>query len=163
MNENLLDICAFVKGVGKTLKNENELTNLLSKKGRDVKSAADEFSDNIFKAEFSKLSKHPILSEESGFSNSFNLNQPYWVLDPLDGTMNYTRGFPMYCISVALIENGIPSIGIIYDIVRENMYTAFNNEAKLNDNLISVSEINTIDQSILATGFPLKRNYQLLV
>jgi myo-inositol-1(or 4)-monophosphatase len=78
-----------------------------------------------------------------------------WVIDPLDGTTNFIHGLPVYSISVALMENGKPVIGIVYEVERhETFYTWVNGAAYRNGYKINVSSSPTLSESLLATGFP---------
>ncbi|MDH4184049.1 MAG: inositol monophosphatase [Nitrospinota bacterium] len=78
-----------------------------------------------------------------------------WVIDPLDGTVNYAHGFPMYCASVALEVEGKVAVGAVYDPVRDEMFSAIaGGGARLNDEPINVSATAELADSLLATGFP---------
>jgi myo-inositol-1(or 4)-monophosphatase len=152
-------VVALVRRIGQELKNNLKLPDTVDQQGRDVKSKADLYSDMQFQKELARISTYSTLSEESGYSEISDLNEPYWVIDPLDGTMNYTRKFPISCVSIALMENALPTAGIIYDFNHDDMYLAYNGVARLNGQLLCVSSTDTVTQSILATGFPLKRDY----
>lgn len=149
----------LVRSIGHELRENSDLAETLDTSGRDVKTIADAYSDQKFISELSKISRYPILSEESGQSNAQELGSRYWVVDPLDGTMNYTRRFPMSCISLGFIQDSAPVTGIVYDFIHGDMYLAWEGVATLNDSVISVSTTQSFDQGILATGFPLKRDY----
>ncbi|MES2830086.1 MAG: inositol monophosphatase family protein [Bacteroidota bacterium] len=78
-----------------------------------------------------------------------------WIIDPLDGTTNFIHGIPTYAISIALYEYDKPVIGVVYEINRGEMFSAYKGgKAYLNNKEISVSERSTISQCLLATGFP---------
>jgi len=78
-----------------------------------------------------------------------------WIIDPLDGTTNFIHGIPCYCISIALMQDNRLVIGVIYEINTDECFYAFENGgAFLNGNRISVSPINKLKDSLLATGFP---------
>ena len=64
------------------------------------------------------------LAEESGSSGVSGTAQRTWVVDPLDGTINYANGIPIYCVSIALVEAGRPVVGVIYDPVRDETLCA---------------------------------------
>ncbi len=82
-----------------------------------------------------------------------------FCVDPLDGTVNYSHGFPMFCISIAVIENGNIKAGVIYDPLRNELFIAERGKgAFLNDERIRVSREDRLVKSLLATGFP----YELL-
>lgn len=96
---------------------------------------------------------HAILAEEEGRLGG---HSPYvWIIDPLDGTTNYSHGFPFYCSSVALSHNGAVLAGAVYDPARNEMFHAAKGHgAFLNEKRIHVSHINGMISSLLATGFP---------
>ena len=78
-----------------------------------------------------------------------------WVVDPLDGTTNYAHRFPVFCVSIALVKEGVPQIGCIYNPNLDEMVTAQAGEgAFLNGKRIKVSKNDKLINSLLATGFP---------
>ncbi|MGB3975802.1 MAG: inositol monophosphatase family protein [bacterium] len=100
-----------------------------------------------------------ILAEESSTNlTSYHLPEGYlWVLDPLDGTTNFAHGFPHFAISIALVLNGKPVLGIVFDPIKNEMFTAIHGSgAFLNSNRLTVSTAASLDKSLLATGFPYK-------
>lgn len=96
---------------------------------------------------------HGILTEESkelktgsGFK---------WIIDPLDGTTNYAHGFPMFCVSIAFEESGTVKLGVVYNPMLDELFLAEKGGgASLNGSKIRVSDTDTLDKSLLATGFP---------
>ena len=96
---------------------------------------------------------HSILAEEKGAQDG---GSPYlWVIDPLDGTTNYSHGFPFYCASVALTNGGDVLTGAVYDPTRDEMFHAVRGRgAFLNGKRINVSRIGDMISALLATGFP---------
>lgn len=78
-----------------------------------------------------------------------------WIIDPIDGTTNYAHNFPVFCVSIALAFQNEAKVGVIYDPMREEMFSAVKDQgAILNDKPIHVSSVNQLDKSLLATGFP---------
>jgi len=78
-----------------------------------------------------------------------------WLVDPLDGTTNFAHSYPFFCVSIALEIDGELSVGIVYNPISDELFTAEKGEgAFLNDRPIHVSDIPTLDKSLLATGFP---------
>lgn len=78
-----------------------------------------------------------------------------WIIDPVDGTTNYLHGIPCYATSVALIENGIPVLGVVNEINNAECFYAWKNGgAWLNGERIFVSKTSSIKDSLIATGFP---------
>lgn len=78
-----------------------------------------------------------------------------WIVDPLDGTTNFLHGLPLYAISVGLTRNNVPVLGVIYQIVTKECFHAIEGDhAYCNDQVIRVSRVQTLSESLLATGFP---------
>lgn len=96
---------------------------------------------------------HSILGEEGGAHEGA---APYkWIIDPLDGTTNYTHAFPIFSISIALEHDGQLEVGVVYDPVRDEMFSAQRGKgAFLNGKPIHVSEASNIETAMLVTGFP---------
>lgn len=96
---------------------------------------------------------HMILAEESG--RTFGDSDFLWVIDPLDGTTNYTHGYPLFSISVALQYRGETVLGVVYAPVLKEMFQAVKgNGAFLNGKQIQVSTTGELNKALLATGFP---------
>ena len=100
--------------------------------------------------------QHSILGEETGVHEGKGRDAEFeWVIDPLDGTTNYLHGLPQFAISIALKRKGILEMGIVYDPMREEMFTAYKGEgAFLNDRRIRVSQRKSLAGSLLGTGLP---------
>jgi myo-inositol-1(or 4)-monophosphatase len=100
--------------------------------------------------------RHSILAEESGESVIIGgANELKWIVDPLDGTTNYSHGYPCFCVSIALERAGVLEIGVIYDPMRDELFAAERGQgATLNDRLIKVSETYDLNRALLCTGFP---------
>jgi myo-inositol-1(or 4)-monophosphatase len=97
---------------------------------------------------------HAILAEESGASGA---SEYQWVIDPLDGTTNFLHGFPQYCVSIALEHRGIVTQAVIYDPVRNDLFTGSRGRgAFLNDARIRVSKRMHLKSGLIGTGFPFK-------
>lgn len=98
---------------------------------------------------------HGILAEESGRHTS---TDPYeWIVDPLDGTMNYVHGFPAFAVSIAVTERGRLIHGVVYDPLHEEMYVASRGRgALLNDRRIRVSQQSGLKGALVGTGFPFR-------
>ncbi len=96
---------------------------------------------------------HSILSEEAGeYKGKGDI---CWIIDPLDGTTNYSHNFPFFSVSVAVEIKGEVAAGTVYDPLLNELFTAKKNcGAFLNGERISVSTIDDLNKSLLATGFP---------
>jgi len=96
---------------------------------------------------------HRILAEETGDSGTVSSFK--WIIDPLDGTTNYAHGYPCFCISIAVEHDGQIRYGVIYDPLREELFTAEKGcGAFLNGHPIKVSTTQALNNSLLCTGFP---------
>ncbi|MFQ5897527.1 MAG: inositol monophosphatase family protein [Candidatus Methylomirabilia bacterium] len=96
---------------------------------------------------------HSILSEERGRVGPASSSR--WIIDPLDGTTNYSHGFPAYAVSIALEVDGEVVLGVVYDPNLEECFVAQRGQGTfLNGERLHVSETQTLDESLLATGFP---------
>jgi myo-inositol-1(or 4)-monophosphatase len=101
----------------------------------------------------SRFPNHSILAEESGETNSGSDFK--WIIDPLDGTTNYTHSFPVFCVSIALEFKGEVILGVVYDPNLDELFYAEKGKgAFLNGKRISVSKTDKLIKSMLATGFP---------
>jgi myo-inositol-1(or 4)-monophosphatase len=103
---------------------------------------------------------HAILAEESG---AVGENEYQWIIDPLDGTTNYVHGFPVFSVSIAVAHNGEIEHGVVYDPLRQEIFSASRGQgAQLDGRRIRVSKRTTIQQSLVATGFPYRANLKYL-
>lgn len=97
---------------------------------------------------------HAILAEESGAHEG---NDYVWVIDPLDGTTNFLHGFPQYAVSIALKIKGRIELGVVYDPLRDELFTATRGGgAALNNRRIRVSKQASMKGALLGTGFPFR-------
>ena len=89
------------------------------------------------------------------------LGSSFWVVDPLDGTSNYSRDFPICCISIALIHENKIILGVINDFNRNIIFEgSTETPAMMNSKPISVSDISDKTKATLATGLPAKGSYK---
>src|SRR5690348_4460123 len=96
---------------------------------------------------------HTFLAEESGASQEQSNHR--WIIDPLDGTVNYAHGLPIFCVSIALEVNGEITTGVIYHPILDELFTVEKGKgAFLNGNKISVSSEKDFSKTLLVTGFP---------
>lgn len=95
--------------------------------------------------------EHEILGEEGGTEGK---SSHRWIVDPIDGTLNYAHNIPFYCVSIGLEVAGELEIGVIFDSVKNELFTAVRGEgAYLNGAPISVSSESELIKSMLVTGF----------
>lgn len=101
----------------------------------------------------------PVLAEEGG--GSHELSGRHWIVDPLDGTVNFLHGIPQVGVSVALYEDGEPLVGVVVDVLTGEEYTATAvRSSQLNGSNISVAATAKLSQAVVATGFPYDRRQQ---
>ena len=151
---------AVAKEAGKyLLSNKSNLNEELSSTNRDIKLQADINAEKIIKDNIKKESKIPILAEESGMSSPLS-SKYLWVVDPLDGTANFARNIPFCCVSIAMLSNSRPVLGVIYDFNNDELYDgSVNTSACLNGQEISVSKTKKSQEGVLMTGLPNDTDY----
>ncbi|ANA40869.1 MULTISPECIES: inositol monophosphatase family protein [Geobacter] len=99
---------------------------------------------------------HDILAEEQ--TRETGTSRYRWIVDPLDGTTNYAHGFPWFCVSIALEIDGEMAVGVVYQPVMDELFSAVKGEgAFVNGRPIHVSSRAPLNQCLLATGFPYDR------
>jgi len=99
---------------------------------------------------------HAFLGEEGG-RQGVARGDFVWVIDPLDGTTNFLHGFPQFAVSIALMHKGRLECGVIYDPLRQELFTAKRGGgATLNNRRVRVTNQNTLKGALLGTGFPFK-------
>ncbi len=97
---------------------------------------------------------HAIVAEESGGTAAGWT----WLVDPLDGTTNYSHGYPVFAVTMALLDDGQPALGVVYDPLRDETFTALRGQgAWLNGERLQVASTARLDQALLSTGFPYTR------
>jgi len=97
---------------------------------------------------------HAILAEESG---SHGKDDFQWIIDPLDGTTNYLHGFPQFAVSIALLHRNRLECAVVYDPVRDEMFTADRGAgALLNDRRLRVTDHKGLKGALIGTGIPFR-------
>ena len=140
-------------------KNKKIFKNTIFSSDKDIKLNADTEAEDLILKLISDMSEYPILSEESGPSIK-NLGEIFWVVDPLDGTANFSRDIPICCVSIALVKKLEPILGVIYDFNNKDLYEgSIYSKATLNGQDISVSETSFPEEGILITGLPNATDY----
>ena len=100
---------------------------------------------------------HAILAEEGTAKDANAAAEYLWIIDPLDGTTNFLHGLPQYCVSIALQHKGQITQGVIYDPVRNDLFTATRGRgAFLNDHRMRVSRRQHLRDCLIGTGFPFR-------
>ena len=143
---------------GKLLLNKNSITEIFSS-DKDIKLAADIEAEQSIKDIISAESSYPILAEESGKSVE-ELGDTYWIIDPLDGTANYSRSIPISAVSICLMHQLNPVLGVIYDFNNDHLYEgSIVSDALSNNQKIKVSNVDNSKSGILITGLPNNTDY----
>ena len=134
--------------------------NIVEKQQMDFVSEVDKLAEaEIIKELRRAYPDHAILAEESGATGKGPLT---WVIDPLDGTHNYLRGIPHFSVSIALLEKGVPIHAVVFDPLRDELYTASKGDgAYLNDRRMRVSKRENLGGAMIATGFPFRQREHL--
>jgi myo-inositol-1(or 4)-monophosphatase len=131
-------------------------TFTISSKGtlNDLVTEADQASEKaIFKVIQDNHPDHFILSEETGEIKQDSKIK--WIIDPIDGTINFANGIPICCVSIGVEEDGKMILGAVYNPIMNEMFIAEKGKgATLNGNKISVSDKDNLLSSCLVTGFP---------
>jgi len=124
----------------------------------DLVTEADTESEQlILQAIQEQFPTHKTLSEEFGPGDAAG-EEFLWVIDPLDGTTNYTHKYPMVAVSIGILKNHVPMIGVVYNPILNEMFQAAKGQgAFLNGEKIAVSEVDQLNKSLLATGFAYDR------
>ena len=142
------------------LENKDELRRINLEVDRDVKIEADIRSEAIIIEYLSGETDFSILSEEKGLISGEN-KEFTWIVDPVDGSLNYCRQIPLCCVSIGLWRGEEPILGVVYDFHRNEVFSGIAGDgAWLNDEPICVSNVSEKSSAILCTGFPIKTNFE---
>ncbi len=137
----------------------------IAEKGRagDLVTEADKKAESIILDIIARhYPDHAILAEESGYLGEQTANPYLWAIDPLDGTTNYAHGYPVACVSVGLMIEGIPQVGAIYNPFRQELFRGAKGlGATLNRRSIRVSQTTSLEKSLLVSGFAYDRRETL--
>jgi myo-inositol-1(or 4)-monophosphatase len=132
----------------------------IREKGRpgDIVTEADKGSEAVILEILQRhFPDHGILAEESGKGGD-RQSRYQWAIDPLDGTTNYSHGYPNFSVSIGLCIDGVPQVGVVFDPSREELFRAAQGlGATLNREAIAVSATPTLADSLLVTGFAYDR------
>lgn len=125
------------------------------KSQNDFVTQVDQQSEEIIIQHIKKAyPDHTILSEEAGHIKG-KTEEYCWVIDPLDGTRNFIHGFPHFCISIAILKNNVPELGLTYDPLRQDLFTATRGQgAYLNSRRLRVSQTRKLEAALIGTSFP---------
>jgi myo-inositol-1(or 4)-monophosphatase len=151
----LEEVQEIARQAGKILLSRFGKTHQVQYKGPiDPVTEADKLSETlILNAIRSKYPEHRIVSEETGANHK---ESPYcWYIDPLDGTVNFTHGIPIYSVSIAVARNNEVVLAAVYDPSRDELFSAEKGKgATLNGCEIQAGEASQLVKALLVTGFP---------
>jgi len=135
-----------------------DLLTVTSKGPKDFVSEVDREAERaIVDTLLAAFPDHAILAEEGTAKGANADAENVWIIDPLDGTTNFLHGFPQYCVSVALSHRGLVTQGVVYDPVRNDLFTASRGRgAFLNDRRMRVSKRQHLRDCLVGTGFPFR-------
>lgn len=148
------------KAAGAVLKKRNDIS-VDSAEGKDLKLSSDKESERAIIGMLRAESAYPILSEECGAVGEPDPNGYRWIVDPLDGTVNYYKNMPeLTCVSIALWKGNEPILGVIYRYAVDELYWGVKESgAYCNGARISSSPTDQVQAAVIATGFPTHRDY----
>ena len=138
----------------------DEKTNVHFKDEFDLVTDLDRLAEEIITTGIKEcFPTHNVMGEENYSTKSFNSSTVssgfWWVLDPIDGTTNFVHGIPHVGVSIALLENGVRKLGVVFDPARDEMFSAvLGKGAKLNSQPIKPRGVKEIKKSLIATGYP---------
>ncbi len=155
VEQHVMELC---HDVGEFIRVESmsfDRSRILQKEGfNNLVSYVDKESEKKLVGTLSRLIPGSgILGEEGASVES--TNGYLWIIDPLDGTTNFTHGLPPFAISIGLTRNDNPVLGVVYEVTKQEMFHAVEGHpAYCNDRLIRTSPVTTLNESLFSTGFP---------
>jgi len=155
MNEFAVIAEKAARAAGEYLLSKFRTSIRIEKKGEiDLVTEVDRESELMIKEIIlNEFPDHRFMAEEGQRATSDS--KFLWIVDPLDGTTNYAHGFPVFCVSIALLENGRICAACIFNPILDECFIAVKNKgAYLNNDSIKVSSSSRLSDSLLATGFP---------
>lgn len=151
----LTDLEHMARQAGHILSDGYEKNFQVDYKGEiDLVTEIDRLSEDYILGEISrKFPGHSIMAEESGDTNGST--EHLWIVDPLDGTVNYAHGVPLFSVAIAYAHRGELTLGAVYDPMRNEMFLAEKGcGAWLNGRPLRVKQVADLGRSLLVTGFP---------
>lgn len=126
---------------------------------RDIKLDEDTQLNREITNRLFRLSGIRCLSEEDVASHMIANGESYWIVDPLDGSMNFCRGLPLFSVSVALWRDRKPVLGVVYDPTHKQTYCVCDGKATVESRPIQVRQNKQIESAVLATGLPVLTDF----
>ena len=153
---NRYDLCrALARDAGKLAHRGFGTSSTKMKGVHDVVTEMDGAVERFVRAEIAKRYSHDaVLGEEEGGATGDRL----WIIDPIDGTANYARGLPRYCVSIGYMEHGVPTLGAIYDPSNDWLYAAARGEGAWQDGeRMRVSAVDDMHAAVVECGWSTRR------
>jgi myo-inositol-1(or 4)-monophosphatase len=158
MNKNFAPVIDFIIELGECIRYSQ--TQIILSDQKDIKLKTDKELHEKIVSFLLKSYPYKILSEEDEYNASYTkYENPFWIIDPLDGSLNFSRDIPISCISIALWNKDSVEFGCIYDFNRKEIFVSNNNIFLINDIPGKTSITKSTDKGILCSGFPSWRNY----
>jgi myo-inositol-1(or 4)-monophosphatase len=155
MQPKLSDLERLARHAGEILRLGYEQEHQVSYKGViDLVTEVDQQSEDYLLGEIKRMFPgHQIVSEEAGLLPGYGGDE--WLVDPLDGTVNYAHGIPMFSVSIAYACNNQVRLGVVYDPMRDELFAGERGGgAWLNGRPLHASVVADLRRSLLVTGFP---------
>jgi myo-inositol-1(or 4)-monophosphatase len=153
------DLLQFTEGIARQagailLEGYGNVRHIQHKGAIDLVTEFDKRSEELILSAIQReFPGHAILAEESGRNNT--ISEYEWVIDPLDGTTNFANGIPIFSVTISLFKNNSPIVGVTYDPLRNEMFSAESEcGATLNNQPIHVSARANLQDAVISTGFP---------
>jgi myo-inositol-1(or 4)-monophosphatase len=123
----------------------------------DLKLEIESTVENLIRSELAEKSSLPVLGEEFGTQDLNLLSKTFWVIDPLDGTVNYYKNNPVCCVSIGIWNKMGPLIGVVFNFHTNEMFCGDTSSmhASFNRKQLKIFPITNTDQAVYSTGFPL--------
>lgn len=143
--------------IAKSLETTDKIESSLKGNNDYVTNIAQEAEYMIIETIKASYPEHSIISEEKGLTEGKD-SDVQWIVDPLDGTNNFVKGFPHFSVSIAVRMNGRTEVACVYDPMLNELFTAQRGAgAQLNNARMRVTQLKDLQGTVLATGFPFKQ------
>lgn len=154
IRKQVINICQLASARIKEKRGSSSVYTFSEKEQNSLVTEIDIWTEQFLISELSEIIPEASILAEEGFSNE-KINGLQWIIDPIDGTTNMIYNIPPYAISIALVEEGTPLIGVVYELYSNECYSAYlGGGAFMNETTIQTHNCSSISNAIVATGFP---------
>ncbi len=155
MNHDLLAVAMRALAAAKSELSSGSTEVLATKSSpTDVVTATDRAVEAAIKAAIAAERPHDLVLGEEFGGDETSAGSTRWILDPIDGTVNFTYGIPDYAISIAAEVGGVIEVGVVCDFPREEVFIAVRGQgAELSGRRLAVTGVSRLDQALIGTGF----------